>query len=315
VHPRTRLLASAWRDRYADDNDLIAGALRYFNEEPFSYTLTPQRISGDTIDDFLFKTREGFCEHYAAAFVTLMRAAGLPARVVTGYQGGEFNSFSDYMIVRQRDAHAWAEVYLTERGWVRIDPTGAVAPGRVSQGINEVLPQVPLLSMLSAGSPAGDLWRQFANGWDALNYNWSQWVLGYTPARQRQILDDAGLHRWDHGTLIFMLTGTLAVLMVIIAVFVLRTTTGAGDNTARAYAIFCRKLARIGLERLPHEGPRDYAVRVSAARADLASEVMAITNAYTVIRYAGARLSGASLLQRVRAFAAHPTNQTIKIGR
>jgi len=303
VHPRSRLLASGWREQYADDGALIDRALRYFNDEPFSYTLTPQRITGDSIDDFLLKTREGFCEHYAAAFVTLMRAAGIPARVVTGYQGGEFNSFSDYMIIRQRDAHAWAEVYLDKRGWVRVDPTAAVAPGRVSQGINEVLPQEPLLTLFGADSAAGTIWRQFANAWDALNYNWSQWVLGYTPKRQRQLLDDAGLEAWDYGTLIMVLVGAIALLTLGIALIVLRDPHEE-DETVKAYRLFCRKLARLGFERQPCEGPDDYARRVISARNDLADEVTAITNTYTIIRYAGAELPAGHLLRQVRAFAA-----------
>jgi len=304
VHPRTRLLAADWRARYADDGELIDAALRHFNREPFMYTLTPPRLDGDTIDQFLFETREGFCEHYAAAFVTLMRAAGLPARVVTGYQGGEFNSVSDYMIVRQRDAHAWAEVYLEGRGWVRVDPTAAVAPERVSQGINQALPQNRLLPLLGGNSAAIDMWRQFSNVWDALNYNWSQWVLGYTPKRQRQLLDDAGLEDWDYGTLIIVLTGVLAAFTILIAFVILRARPHKLDPAASAYAVFCRKLARAGLTRMPHEGPVDFARRVTAARADLAHDVMAITQTYTVIRYAGARLSSAQLTKQVRAFDA-----------
>ncbi len=304
-HPRTRLLAADWRARDADDDAVVDTALRYFNQEPFNYTLTPKRLDGDTIDQFLFETRQGFCEHYAAAFVTLMRAAGIPARVVTGYQGGEFNTVSDYMLVRQRDAHAWAEVYLEGRGWQRVDPTAAVAPERVSLGINRVLPQSGFLPLLSADSAAGDLLRRFSNIWDAANYNWSQWVLGYTPKRQRQILDDAGLEDWDYGNLVFALTGALTTLTLLIALFVLRKRALQLDPAANAYAVFCRKLARAGFERLAYEGPIDFANRVCGARADLAQEVRAITQTYTVIRYAGARISNGDLEKQVRAFSTH----------
>ncbi|MFP6682102.1 MAG: DUF3488 and transglutaminase-like domain-containing protein [Gammaproteobacteria bacterium] len=304
LHPRTRLLAADWRARHADDDGVVDTALRYFNQEPFNYTLTPKRLDGDTIDQFLFETRQGFCEHYAAAFVTLMRAADIPARVVTGYQGGEFNNVSDYMLVRQRDAHAWAEVYLEGQGWQRVDPTGAVAPERVSLGINRVLPQSRFLPLLSADSAAGNLLRRFGNLWDAANYNWSQWVLGYTPKRQRQILDDAGLEDWDYGSLVFALTAGLAALSLFIALFVLRKRTLKLDDAANAYALFCRKLARVGLERRPHEGPVDFSKRVSTARADLAHEVQAITQTYTVIRYAESGLASSNLDQQVHAFSA-----------
>ena len=302
-HPRTRRLAADWRSRYSDDGELVAAAFQHFNQEPFSYTLTPEPLDGDTIDQFLFNNRQGFCEHYAAAFVTLMRAAGIPARVVTGYQGGEFNRVSDYMLVRQRDAHAWAEVYLNGH-WQRVDPTAAVAPERVSLGINRVLPQRGFLPLLDMDSAAGDLLRQFGDIWDAANYNWSQWVLGYTPKRQRQILDDAGLEDWDYGTLMSALTAGLAVLTLLVAIVVLRKRTLKLDHAAGAYAIFCRKLARIGFDRQPHEGPVDFARRVTDSRHDLATEVMAITQAYTVIRYAGAKVGTENLVQRVRAFDA-----------
>ena len=118
-----------------------AGQRRFdaVSEQPFYYTLTPPLLGGEIVDDFLFRTRQGFCEHYANAFVFLMRAAGVPARVVTGYQGGEMNALGGYMIVRQSDAHAWAEVWLAGRGWVRVDPTGAVAPNRVQEGIYAAL--------------------------------------------------------------------------------------------------------------------------------------------------------------------------------
>ncbi len=303
LHPRTRQLAAEWRARHSDDAALVDTALKHFNQEPFNYTLTPRRLTRDTIDQFLFETREGFCEHYAAAFVTLMRAAEIPARVVTGYQGGEFNKVSDYMLVRQRDAHAWAEVYL--RGhWQRVDPTAAVAPERVSLGINRVLPQRGFLPLLDMDSAAGDLLRQFGDVWDAANYNWSQWVLGYTPKRQRQILDDAGLEDWDYGTLMFALTAGLAALTLFVAIIVLRKRTLRLDKVASAYATFCRKLARVGFERLPYEGPVDFARRVGDSRTDLADDVRAITEAYTVIRYAGARTGAENFEQRVRAFDA-----------
>ena len=304
LHRRTHRLAAQWRVQHTDDAELIDTALQYFNDELFSHTLTPKRLDGDTIDEFLFSTREGFCEHYAAAFVTLMRAAGIPARVVTGYQGGEFNSISDYMLIRQRDAHAWAEVYLEGRGWQRIDPTAAVAPERVSLGFNRVLPQRGFLPMLGMDSAAGDLVRQFGDIWDAANYNWSQWVLGYTPKRQRQVLEDAGLEDWDYGTLVFALTAGLAALTVFIALFVLRKRTLKLDHAARTYAQFCRKLARVGFDRLPHEGPVDFARRVTDARSDLTDEVMTITQYYTVIRYAGAQVSVVNFKKQVRAFNA-----------
>jgi transglutaminase-like putative cysteine protease len=128
MHPRARELAEGWRQELQDDGAIVARALAYFRQQPFVYTLTPPLLERDSVDEFLFDTRSGFCENYASSFAVLMRAAGIPARIVTGYQGGELNPLGDYMIVRQRDAHAWTEVWLAESGWVRVDPTGA-GPG------------------------------------------------------------------------------------------------------------------------------------------------------------------------------------------
>src|SRR5690606_25782031 len=139
-HPRAVEMARSWRSQGLGDEEIVDRALRMFNEQEFYYTLQPPLAVDDAIDQFLFETRQGFCEHYAAAFTVLMRAAGIPARVVTGYQGGTLNPVGGYVIVRQRDAHAWAEVWLGEKGWVRVDPTAAVAPNRILGGIETALP-------------------------------------------------------------------------------------------------------------------------------------------------------------------------------
>jgi len=142
------------------------------------YTHTPDLLLDDPIDEFLFETRKGFCEHYAAAFTVLMRAAGIPARIVTGYLGGNVNPIGNYLIVRQRDAHAWSEVWLQDKGWVRIDPTNAVAPTRVEQGIETALPTtynpLGLETNWDRDSSLVKIWEQLNNGWDAINNGWNQ---------------------------------------------------------------------------------------------------------------------------------------------
>ncbi|MDA0820872.1 MAG: DUF3488 and transglutaminase-like domain-containing protein [Proteobacteria bacterium] len=301
-HPLTHRLADSWRATSTTDAEIVNKALAHFNREPFNYTLTPQVLRGDPIDAFLFDTREGFCEHYAAAFVTLMRAAQIPARVVTGYQGGEFNSLSDYMVIRQRDAHAWAEVYLDPLGWIRVDPTGAVAPERVSLGISRALPQRSRLPILGTDFGSVHLLRGVGDLWDAMNYNWSQWVLGYTPKRQQQLLEDLGFENWHYANLVFLLTTGLAALMALIAVLVLRSRPPRIDPAFVAYALFCRKLARVGFIREPSEGAVDFANRVSRIRADLAEEIESITKLYTMQRYAEVETSASQLIYRVRRF-------------
>src|SRR5690606_14280440 len=169
--------------------------LRMFNEQEFYYTLQPPLLLEDAIDQFLFETRRGFCEHYAAAFTVLMRAAGIPARIVTGYQGGTLNPVGGYVIVRQRDAHAWTEVWLGEKGWVRVDPTAAVAPNRILGGIETALPdRVSDVPFVLSGNPvARDFWERLRYTWDAVNNCWNHWVLGYDRKRQSLMLIRLGL--------------------------------------------------------------------------------------------------------------------------
>lgn len=143
----------------------------------------------DPVDDFLFNVRKGYCEHYASAFTFLMRAAGIPARVVVGYQGGEMNPVGDYLLVRQSDAHAWAEVWLSDGGWTRVDPTAAVSPLRIEQGAEAVIArEVGTMFEAPALGAVRWVWNHVRLNWDALNNVWNQWVLDYSAKRQQQIL-------------------------------------------------------------------------------------------------------------------------------
>ena len=156
-------------------------------------------LKNDPVDEFLFEARSGFCESYASSFTVLMRAAGIPARIVTGYQGGELNPLGDYLIVRQRDAHAWTEVWLPDRGWVRVDPTGAVSPNRIELGIDAAIPPVigPAGLNLPSAGPVWETWRRWRHGIDAIKSGWNEWVLGYGPRRQYELLAVFGLDAGD----------------------------------------------------------------------------------------------------------------------
>src|SRR5690606_32454560 len=160
-----------------DEEDMVQQVLAMFRTQSFFYTLTPPLLGDQPVDDFLFNTRSGFCEHYASAFTFLMRAAGIPARVVTGYQGGEVNPVGDYMIVRQSEAHAWAEAWIEGRGWVRIDPTAAVSPLRVESGIAAAVPSTDGLPLALRSN--SEWLRQLRFTWDSFANDWNQWVLGY----------------------------------------------------------------------------------------------------------------------------------------
>ncbi len=284
-NPRTRALAHTWRSESRSDREIVFRALQLFRDEAFYYTLSPPLLDDDPVDDFLFETRRGFCEHYASAFVLLMRAADVPARVVAGYQGGELNPVGDYLIVRQSDAHAWAEVWLSDAGWTRVDPTVAVAPERVERGLEAALPAGESQTLLAA---RGAAWlHPVILAWDALNHRWDYWVLGYGTARQAELLASLGLNARHWQELVVALVAAAATLLG--GVFALMRWRGGGaqpaDPVLRSYRRYCAKLARVGLARRPSEGPLDYAARVRRARPDLGSRSDLITRLYIVLHY------------------------------
>jgi hypothetical protein len=247
------------------------------------YSLDPPLLGYDSVDDFLFKSRDGFCGHYASAFVTLMRAAGVPARVVTGYLGGEWNPIGDYFVIRQSDAHSWAEVWLEGRGWTRVDPTAVVEPGRLDRGIMDLLPD--------AGSQSARLLRsspwlaRMLQRWDATNTWWNDHVLNFDYHSQLNLLSRLGFSP-DLQTLGWAFVATLLIWLAWIAWQVGRSTPGPRpDRLARAYARLCKKLAGVGLPRGAHQGPIAYANVVTESRPDLAQRVRALLTLYAELRY------------------------------
>lgn len=298
-NPRTLAFAQSLLARSQDADEFISETLRHFREQPFVYTLEPLPLEGaHPVDRFLFDTREGFCEHYASAFATLMRAAGLPARVVTGYLGGERNPLTGHVTVRQSDAHAWTEVWQEGRGWRRVDPTAAVAPWRVRTGLAGAMP---------AGEPvAGRFMRRHAwlnnlrFGFDALNGLWNEFILGYGPDAQSALLEKLGLKNTDWRMLTLLLAVLLSLTATILAWVVLRQRPLLRPDPARSlYLRFCARLGRrTGLVRAASEAPASYARRCARARPDLAARVAAITEAYLGARYAPG--DGERALQRLR---------------
>lgn len=307
ANPRLRALAESWRAADNNDQHIVDAALRYFREQPFFYTLNPPRLDDrqNPTDEFLFGTRRGFCEHYSSAFTLLMRAAGIPARVVTGYQGGEINPLGNYLIVRQSDAHAWAEVWLGERGWVRVDPTAAVSPARIEQGIPapEAQPAavVPLLELQQIAAL-----QQMGFVWDSVNNTWNLWVLGYGPKRQQQLFNEWGLNALGWGGMAAALLAGLGVPFLLYAAYMLWRRGGRADPVLAAYLAFCRKFARRGITRAPHEGPRDFAARIGRLKPALAEGSAKITGLYCALRYSARPPVHAlrQLRQAVRAFRA-----------
>ena len=277
---KTRALARDWAAQTRKPDELIQKAMRLF-ANGFSYTLTPPPLGASAVDGFLFNTRKGFCEHYASSFVFLMRAAGVPARVVTGYQGGEFNQLGAYMIVRQTDAHAWAEVWIDGRGWVRVDPTSAVAPQRIQSGISSALPADEPLPALARPS----LFRRLNLGWDSINNDWNQWVLGYNQQRQSEFLSKIAGSKVSRGDMALWLSCLLIVIVGLIALWVLRPARSGFDAVQTAWIRFQNKLARAGLPRLSAEGPLDFAVRAAQTFPASQPTIEMIVELYLPLRY------------------------------
>ena len=302
-NPRTTQLAHTLRGEHPDDMDYVRAVLDLFTQQEFYYTLTPPKLADDSVDKFLFDTKRGFCEHYASAFAVLMRAAGIPARVVTGYQGGTFNRFADYWIVRQSDAHAWNEVWIEGRGWLRIDPTSAIAPGRVEHGLNDAV---------SADEPLGSRWHR-RTPWladvrlrlDALGQIWRERILFFNQDSQQKMLEWLNIPEPDGQKLVMVLAAALALVFVWLTWAVRREIAPARkEPLIRAYSRLCAKLAALGMPRLAHEGAEDYAARVAQSRPDLGPAVTALCRHYSILRYAAApaRITVGEFDAAVRAF-------------
>ncbi|CAG0123962.1 Protein-glutamine gamma-glutamyltransferase [Rhodocyclaceae bacterium] len=285
-NPRAQQLATEWRTSLQSDEEVMRAALGYFNREGFQYTLEPPLLGMHTVDDFLFETRKGFCEHYASSFVFLMRAAGIPARVVTGYQGGAYNGLGNYYIVRQSDAHAWAEVWLRGRGWVRVDPTAVIAPARVQSGLAASVPASDSAALPFLARTQSPWLLKLRLNLDLLANQWNQWVLGYNPERQFAFLTRMGMEEITWQKMAFTMMGGVGVLVGLFALLMLRRLQAQhADKVQTAWLRLCKKLAKSGLPRAPHEGPEDYSVRVARARPHLAAGLQELSRRYIALRY------------------------------
>lgn len=279
LNPRTVALAGRWRTQFGNnDAAIVRAALGLFHDGGFSYTLAPAPLGRDAVDDFLFSTHEGFCEHYASAFTVLMRAAGIPARVVTGYQGGYWNDLGNYLLVRQSDAHAWSEVWLPGEGWRRVDPTAAVRPERVSRG-----------AAAAAGAAAewapNQWWLSWRNRWDVVNRWWNQGVIGFDTLRQHGLLTPFGLRNTDPGMLGLLLAagGSLFAALGLAWAMWKRPETDPAKASMRALE---RRLASMGVVRRRSEGPQHYFNRASRALPTRRAELEHLMKTYLELRYA-----------------------------
>jgi len=300
-NPRSRELANKWRRDANGQDSIIRQSLDLFHQT-FVYTLEPPLLGIDSVDQFLFETRKGYCEHFASAFVFLMRAAGVPARVVMGYQGGQSNFQERYVSVRQYDAHAWAEVWDQTSGWQRIDPTSAVAPERIEQGFADLFPESPALENLLGlrTRTRESLIGLMTIKLDYLDYLVGRWVLGYDSDRQQSLLRRLGMTS-PLALLMTFVAGFLIILAGFMIFLQLRDRANRHQDPLTAlYRRLCEQYARLGWARAPSETPGQFGQRLMAENAREALTFLAISRRYEYSRYRSSELDTAELSKQMQ---------------
>ncbi|OQW73254.1 MAG: transglutaminase [Proteobacteria bacterium ST_bin11] len=264
----------------------IANLLQHFRQENFHYTLSPEAMPDKPIETFLFERRAGFCSHYATAFVYLLRVAEIPARVVGGYQGGQINEVGGFLEIRQADAHAWAEAWLDGRGWVRFDPTAAVAPERIERGVNvdlQIASGAVNFSPLQLDAKTLSWLQRGRQLWQSVDYNWQRWIINYDTVNQRAFLQSLGVDNFVK--LGYWLLISVAGIGGVLAWRLLRPNLLRQDPALTLYRRFCLKLRKAGISVEPSDGPNTLAQRAKQQRPDLAGSIEQITAIFIRLRY------------------------------
>jgi transglutaminase-like putative cysteine protease len=296
TNPRTRKLVEKWRKETLDDREFVRRALDHFNRESFHYSLEAPLLGANSVDEFLFDTRTGFCEHYASSFAVMMRMADIPTRIVTGYQGGWYSELGSYVLVRQSDAHAWTEVWFAGNGWTRVDPTAAVSPLRIEQG-----------SLSALGSPRHLLdysWlRGMRNSIDVVQQRWNDWVIEYGAGRQARLFAPLGLDSMSPAMLVIVLFLVTAMFGAIIFPIVMRIRgPGHKDPIVRIWRLFLKKLEKAGITSLPSDGAMEVAKSASLRLPAKSFAIHRIAILYTQSRYAPVVPAFTDLKQAVHEF-------------
>jgi len=270
----------------APPETFIKNLFAHFRQNDFYYTLMPSVMDEKPIETFLFDARAGFCGHYATAFVYLMRVAGIPARIVGGYQGGTYNETGEFIEVRQANAHAWAEEWLSGKGWVRYDPTTAIAPERVEQDVNieqQIANNAVSFAPVQLDSQTLSYLKMARNLWSSVDYSWHRWIINYDRKHQLSFLSKFGIESLK--AMLYWLLGLIATVTILLAIYVFRKQVPNLDKAQIYYAKACGKLTKIGLIRQGNEGANDFAERVSAKFPQLKENFTYITQLYVHIRY------------------------------
>ncbi|MCG8614736.1 MAG: DUF3488 and transglutaminase-like domain-containing protein [Desulfobacterales bacterium] len=310
LNPSTRALSLKITETAATPSGKAAAILSFFKENDFIYSLNPGRsVPPHPIDDFIFKSRKGYCEHYASAFAFMMNAAGVPARVVGGYLGGEFNPYGGYLIVRQSYAHAWTEYFDETRGWVRVDPTSAVAPERLTLN-----PDGSSARAMTGGASGISFITKVRFALDAVNLRWESWFTGYSYFDQQAWLNTLGFLKGNGATTATLILLTIAGLCVFAAVLAwqYRRRKPAQDPVAEAYEALRQKLVRADLVQKAGQGHVDFLKGSMEQRPDLAPEIGKIMDLYVGLRYKRQTPGSAiaEFKQRIKRFRPIPPPRT-----
>ena len=275
-NPRTLQLAADMRRepslQTAAGAELVNAVMNRLRTGGYAYTLEPGVFGQNTADEFWFDRKEGFCEHIASSFVILMRALDVPARIVTGYQGGEVNAVDGFWTIRQSDAHAWTEVWMAGRGWVRVDPTSAVAPGRTGTFARLSAPQGVLAGAFTGafGAVNPNLLANMRAAWEAVNNGWNQWVLNYTQTKQLNLLKDIGFATPGWEDLSYLLIGIVVFVSLCGAAWTLWEKS-RHDPWLRLLARAQKRLVGVGLTLAPNTPPRSIAQQMATQKDRIAS--------------------------------------------
>lgn len=303
-NPKTLIYANEVKQRVNDKLQRIEEVLKLFRREKFVYTLQPPLLGDNSIDEFLFVSRAGFCEHYSSAFVFLMRAMDIPARVVTGYQGGTLNSVDGYIEVRQSDAHAWAEVWLPGRGWIRVDPTAAVAPERVMQNLFSTQPRLGMSGLVNFAIGNNSWLQSMRMQWNAINNSWNLWVLNYNQAKQIQLMRSLGLSEWDWPQLALIFFLVAMTMMAIVALPLMRNRTQI-SALDQVYLSLCQKLANQGVIKADHEGPFTLMQRLKSHLAETQYQpLQEFLNLYSASKYGKNLMSETKVVAQLKTLLA-----------
>ncbi len=295
-NPQTLELVNRWRQETPSDVDFINRVLGHFNQQEFYYTLNPPLLSRHTVDEFLFETRSGFCEHYASAFTVMMRMAGIPARIVTGYQGGWHNTIGNYLLIRQSDAHAWSEVWLPGTGWTRVDPTAAVAPDRIERGAMD--------AMSSRRYMLDFQWLRAArNGFDFIQRGWNDWVIAFDSVRQRDLFMPFGMSRLNPGHMVAIMVVLVSIVALLILPVIMRLRISGGlDAAGKQWLLFRKKLNDAGVDSSAAMTPEEVNLAASDKLKNHSSRIGEISSLYRNIRYAAQAPEISELESAVREF-------------